>query len=189
MIRAMNTASFMRETVMTLILVLFMLCAAHASEVPCCTGDECALEGIRLVLAAPVEQLEFQADEATFVAHGWWQWPACFEGRSNEWICDYIDTHVLFELRVNGVLVPPDHVVIEWAPYTHPEIVQEAWRVRWVYVFPAHTFDPGVYVFEGTWVHLYPEDPLCRSEDHPEETLQGTRSVTVSVLWPDDSPE
>ena len=158
-------------------------CYASYEDVPC------YFEAIPEPLGDKVDLVstpycEFPSDEPFYIAHGWWQWPACFEGRSEEWISAYVKQNVLFELTVNGNPVDCDFISVMWEMNDDPTIAQECWRVQWYYCFDAWDFSRGIHMFEGTWMAPYPELAECRTDEHPEQPLGGIQLTTIAILHP-----
>jgi len=158
-------------------------CVAAYEDVPC-SFEPCE-EGLgtRVDLLSTA-YCEFASDVPFYIAHRWWQCPACFEEQSEEWICAYIKESIRFELTVDGRAVDCDFICIDWEMNDTPGIGAENWRVRWVYTSASLRLTVGIHLLKGTWTAPYPELPECRANDHPEETLTGTHVTTIAILHP-----
>lgn len=167
---------------LSVVALAVLSCAAANEGVPC-SFESCSQGLGERVSLLESDYHEFRADEPFHIGHGWWQFAACFNEQSEEWICSYIKEYVLFELKIDGQVVDCDFICIEWAMNDTPGIEQEAWRVRWTYTSASLQLAPGIHVLEGTWTAPYPGLAECRSDDHPEQTLSGTHVTTIAMLW------
>jgi hypothetical protein len=88
-----------------------------------------------------------------------------------------------FHLRINGTPVVPECILVDPADG----------KIGWYFEFPAGSFAPGVYIFEGRWVRRELDISGCLSADAfalPDPDIDGSlllgsvsvKSCLVSIL-------
>jgi hypothetical protein len=138
-----------------------------------------SLELTRVDVKLGPPSVEVNGAEPFYVVHGYLGYdPPCIEGLDAQAACAHLFSRLRFALRINGAEVLPSYLVAD----------PVGGGTRWVYVFPAGYFAPGVYVFEGR--HSYAIERQCLTDDSDlsagQDFLTGgsSRACTVTILYP-----
>jgi hypothetical protein len=143
-------------------------------SVRCEYTDSTLLPGmLRVDIALGPASVDVNAAEFFYVRHGFggeppecraaWGW-ADFDLPA---LTAFLLASFRFELRINGTAVAPDYIRIDPADG----------KVAWYFEFPANSFAPGVYLFEGHWVRTLLDVSGCLEVFEPEDLIDGTLYV------------
>jgi len=137
------------------------------------------LDGPPLVMVDGSRQILIQHGKATTPT-------PCIDGLGLVEICDFIQTHSRFELRIDGELIIPTYIRYTYIPPADGEPSQLG--LATVFEFPENHFASSFYTFEGTWRGI---DLPCTcgwcAEGVPETEIRSpimVRTVTVGIYYP-----
>jgi hypothetical protein len=154
----------------------------------CQFTDSMLLPGVpRVDIGLGPASVEISGSELFYVRHGWGGWPTeC--GEAWGWpamdlqaLTAFLLANMEFHLRINGTPVVPDYIRVDPADG----------KIAWYFEFPAGSFAPGVYIFEGRWVRRELDISGCLSAfELPDPDIDGSlllgsasvKNCLVSIL-------
>lgn len=144
---------------LSLLVVLSLLVSASATCAPCTTLEDEVLEGVRIGVGSMMGLQEIYGDQPSYVRHGWTPCGSCFDGKTMDEICEFINSGAHgFALKINGQPVEPTSITVYYGTPRRNVNTDDTWCLNWVYLFPAGYFYPGLHVLEGTWwINTIPE--------------------------------